>query len=62
MAIVFILAIGSIFAVSANAVSQPTCSSEEPLFVQSYSGCESYCSWCKPLNGDGACTPTGACC
>ena len=25
-------------------------------------GCENYCFWCEPINGDGSCTSGGSCC
>ena len=32
------------------------------LFTPDRSGCEYYCWWCEPYNGDGACNSAASCC
>lgn len=53
--------VGTIFAVHAateeDDITVETCDSDDPI-----EGCDNFCAWCLPVNGDGACYLGGGCC
>lgn len=63
LALFALLVVGSALAMQESAVVE-----DEPVVAMDYieagtmRGCENYCSWCVPHNGDGACNDAASCC
>lgn len=62
------LILGTTMAVSAETVNEPVpnfvslATDGEQTDVQAFRGCNYYCGYCEPVNGDGSCDVYGYCC